>query len=125
MSETTKNHNANLVGINAHPIEVLPGIQSVLAEIPHNSSIFETYRKKADILTDVYGASSYENDPIAALIYESCLLNAEGKAVIISLESKFGNKANHENCSLSLKQSWGRKFQLNGFELILTMQSFS
>lgn len=96
MQETRKLYKARLIGVNAHEIEVLSGIESVFAEIPLNRSLFNNFKKSAHLLTDVYGAFTYDNDPIAALIYETCLLQSQGKAVIISLEAKFGNRINRE-----------------------------
>jgi hypothetical protein len=97
MSETKKLYKARLIGVNAHQIKVLVGIESIFAEIPQDRSVYKNFRKKADLLTDVYGAFTYDNDPIAALIYEACLLKAGGKAVIITLEAKLGNKVNRQD----------------------------
>lgn len=94
MSETRKLYNACLIGINAHEIDVLTGIKSIFAEIPREKSVYNHFKKSAHLLTDIYGAFTYDNDPIAALIYEACLLKPNGKAVIISLEAKFGNRVN-------------------------------
>jgi hypothetical protein len=96
MSETMGLYQAKLIGVNAHLIKVLPGIESILAEIPQDLTIYKNFRKKIDLLTDVYGAFTYDNDPIAALIYEACLLKPEGKGVIISLEAKLGNRMNRQ-----------------------------
>jgi hypothetical protein len=97
MSETRKLYHAHLIGVNAHQIKVLKGIKSIFAEIPQDRSVYKNFRKKVDLLTDVYGAFTYANDPIAALIYEACLLKPGGKAVIISLEAKLGNKINRQD----------------------------
>lgn len=97
MSETKRLHKARLIGVNAHQIKVLKGIESIFAEIPQNRSVYKKFREKINLLTDVYGAFSYDNDPIAALIYEACLLKPGGKAVIISLEAKLGNKVNRQD----------------------------
>lgn len=97
MSETQKFCNACLVGVNAHKIETLAGIQSFFTEIPRDKFLYQYLHNKADLLTDVYGAFTYDTDPVAALIYETCLLKSHGKAVIISLEAKFGNKINRQD----------------------------
>lgn len=96
MSETKALYKARLIGVNAHRIKVIAGIKPIFAEIPQNRSVYKDFRKKIDLLTDVYGAFTYDNDPIAALIYEACLLKPGGKAVIISLEAKLGNKINRQ-----------------------------
>lgn len=97
LSETKRLFKARLIGVNAHRIKVLSGIESIFAEIPQDRSVYKNFRKKTDLLTDVYGAFTYDNDPIAVLIYEACLLKSGGKAVIISLEAKLGNKVNRQN----------------------------
>lgn len=115
MSETQKLYKAHLIGVNAHEIDVLNGIESVFAEIPQDLSLYNNFKKSAHLLTDIYGAFTYDNDPIAALIYEACLLQPEGKAVIISLEAKFGNKVNREML---------RTFFETNLGLTLTFQRF-
>jgi hypothetical protein len=115
MSETKDLYQARLIGVNAHSIEVLPGIQSVSAEIPKDRSVYKTFQNKADLLTDVYGAFTYDHDPIAALIYEACLLKAGGKAVIISLEAKFGNRVNREDLQRFFRSVLGQKLNFKRF----------
>jgi len=97
MSETKGFCKARLIGVNAHPIEVLAGIQSIFAEIPKDLSVYNHFRKEVDLLTDVYGAFTYDHDPIAALIYEACLLKPGGKGVIVTLDAKLGNKVNRQD----------------------------
>jgi hypothetical protein len=97
MSETKKLYKAHLIGINAHQIKTLPGIESIFAEIPKDRSVYKNFRKKTDLLTDIYGAFTYDNDPIAALIYEACLLKSGGKAVIVTLEARIGNRINRQD----------------------------
>jgi hypothetical protein len=96
MSGTREFCRARLIGVNAHPIDVMAGIEPVFAEIPRDRSVYEKFRKKMDLLTDVYGAFTHDNDPIAVLIYEACLLKQGGRTVIISLEAKLGNRANRQ-----------------------------
>jgi len=115
MSETKGLYKARLIGVNAHPIEVLTGIESVFAEIPRDSSVYNKFRKKIDLLTDVYGAFSYDNDPIAVLIYEAGLLKPGGKAVIISLEAKLGNKANRQELQHFFKSVLGQDLTFKRF----------
>lgn len=105
--ETTQQYKMHLVGVNAHKIEVLKGIKSFLAEIPRNRSLYDNYKRRADLLTDVYGAFTYDNDPIAVLIYEACLLNKQGQAVIISLEAKLGNRANRKELQVFFETNLG------------------
>lgn len=115
MSETKELYKARLIGVNAHHIEVLPGIESIYAEIPQDRSVYQNYRKKIDLLTDVYGAFSYDNDPIAALIYEACLLKPGGKAVIITLEAKLGNRVNRQELQHFFKNILGQDLTFKRF----------
>lgn len=115
MSESKEFCQARLIGINAHPIKVKRGITSIFAEIPRNRSVYKKYRKKIDLLTDVYGAFTYDNDPVAALIYEACLLKRGGKAVIISLEAKLGNKVNRQDLQHFFEKVLGQKLTFKRF----------
>lgn len=115
LNESRKLHKAWLIGVNAHEIEVLEGIQSIFAEIPSDHSLYHLFKKKADLLTDIYGAFTYNNDPIAALIYEACLLKPEGKAVIISLEAKFGNRVNRKMLVDFFEKSLGQQLTFKRF----------
>lgn len=115
LSETRPFYKANLIGINAHPIKVLKGIKSILAEIPQDRSVYKKFRKQVDILTDIYGAFTYDNDPVAALIYEACLLKAGGKGVIISLEAKFGNRINRQNLNHFFEKFLGQRLTFQRF----------
>jgi hypothetical protein len=70
---------------------VRSGIRSILAHIPEDMSVYMQYQKKADLITDIHGAVSYCENPLNALIYEACLLKPEVRAVIITLEERFGS----------------------------------
>lgn len=89
LSQTRKLYKAQLVGINTHAIKVRSGVQSIQAHIPEDISVYKKYQKKADLVTDVYGAVSYCENPLNALIYEACLLTSEATAVIVTLEERF------------------------------------
>lgn len=115
MSETKKFCKAHLIGVNAHQIQVLPGIKPILANIPQDRSVYKKFSKKTDLLTDVYGAVTYDNDPIAALIYEACLLKPGGKAVIISLEAKLGNKVNRQDIQHFFETVMGQNIEFKRF----------
>jgi hypothetical protein len=115
MQETRKLYKARLIGVNAHEIEVLNGIESLFAEIPQDRSIYNNLKESTHFLTDVYGAFTYDNDPIAALIYEACLLHPQGKAVIISLEAKFGNRVNREELQAFFELNLGRTLTFQRF----------
>jgi hypothetical protein len=91
LSEFPPHYNLNLVGINAHKIQVRPGIQSLIASIPKDTSVLKKYKKKAHLVTDVHGAVSYCENPLEALIYEACLLAPRSKAAIITLEDRMGS----------------------------------
>lgn len=94
LSESRDFCKAKLVGVNGHKIDVLPGIIPIYSELPRELTIYKKYQAKVDLLTDVYGAFTYENDPLQVLLYEASLLKPTGKAVIISLQAKLGNRAN-------------------------------
>jgi hypothetical protein len=115
LSETKRLYKAHLIGVNAHRIKVLTGIKSIFAEIPQDRSVYKKFRKKTDLLTDVYGAVTYDNDPIAALIYEACLLKPGGKAVIISLDAKLGNKANRQDAQYFFETIMGQNLKFKRF----------
>jgi hypothetical protein len=115
MTETKELYKARLIGVNAHHIAVASGIESIFAEIPQDRSVYKSFRKKVDLLTDVYGAFTYDNDPIAALIYEACLLKPGGKAVIISLEAKLGNKVNRQELQHFFKIVLGQDLTFRRF----------
>jgi hypothetical protein len=115
MQETQKLYKARLIGVNAHEIEVLNGIESIFAAIPQDRSIYNNFKKSVHLLTDVYGAFTYDNDPIATLIYEACLLQPQGKAVIISLEAKFGNRVNREELQAFFELNLGRTLTFQRF----------
>jgi hypothetical protein len=91
LSEFPQHYKLKLIGINAHKIQVRPGIHSLIASIPEDISILEKYRKKAHLVTDVHGAVSYCENPLQALIYEACLLAPNSKAAIITLEDRMGS----------------------------------
>lgn len=90
LSETRRKYNAKLIGVNAHHINVLPGIHSIYAMIPSDQSVYMEYRNQANLVTDIHGAISYAEDPIATLIYEACLLKPHGKAVAVTMEDRIG-----------------------------------
>lgn len=106
---------AKLLGINAHQIEVLPGIEAIFTAIPKDLFVLNNYRAKADLLTDVYGAFTYDNDPIAVLIYEALLLKPNATAVIISLEPKFGNRVNRHDLQLFFDAVMGQTINIRRF----------
>ncbi len=106
---------AKLIGVNAHQIDVLPGIEPIFAEIPKDRSIYNRYRNKIDLVTDVYGAFTYDNDPLAVLIYEACLLKPKAKAVIISLEPKLGNRQNRQDIEAFFESVMGQKITFKRF----------
>lgn len=115
MNESQKLYKAHLIGVNAHKIDVLEGIKSIFAELPQDRSVYKNFKKSAHLLTDIYGAFTYDNDPIAALIYEACLLQPQGKAVIISLEAKFGNRVNRKELQHFFKMNLGRELTFQRF----------
>ena len=115
LSETKKFCKAHLIGVNAHQIKVLTGIESIFAEIPRDRSVYRNFRGKIDLLTDIYGAFTYDNDPISALIYEACLLKPGGKAVIISLEAKLGNKVNRQDLQYFFETILGQNLTFKRF----------
>ena len=115
MSETKRLCKARLIGVNAHQIKVLAGIESVFAEIPQDRSVYKNFRKQADFLTDVYGAFTYDNDPLAVLIYEASLLQVDGKAVIISLEAKLGNRGNRQDIQYFFETVMGQNVKFKRF----------
>jgi len=93
LSQSRKICRAKLVGVNAHDIKVRAGIEPIFAAIPENKEVYKKFRKKTDWLTDIYGAVSYCEDPLKALIYETCLLKPNGTAVIILLQARIGTLA--------------------------------
>lgn len=90
LSQTKEFYAAKLVGINAHKIKTRKGIQSILANIPEDRIVYKKYRKKAHLITDLHGAISFAENPIEALIYESCLLKPNAKAVMVTLAERLG-----------------------------------
>lgn len=115
LNATRQKYQAHLIGVNAHPIKVLPGIESIYAVIPNDRSVYTKYQSSADLLTDIYGAVSYENDPLAALIYEGLLLKRGGKAVIITLEAKLGNRKNQSEMSHFFETVMGQQLSFKRF----------
>jgi len=113
--ESKKFSNASLLGVNAHQIELLPGITPLYSTIPHDDLIYTKFRKKIDILTDIYSAFSYENDPIAVLVYEACLLKSGGKAVIVTLEAKLGNRINRQDLTSFFEKELGQQIAFQRF----------
>ena len=106
---------AKLLGVNSHTIEVLPGITSVYCELPQNRLVYSNYGKKIDLLTDVYGAFSYSNDPLEVLLYEACLLRDKATAVIISLEARLGNRANWQDIKSFFASNLGQEIDFQRF----------
>lgn len=115
LNATRQKYQARLIGVNAHSIEVLPGIESIYAVIPHDRSVYTKFQRSADLLTDIYGAVSYENDPFAAMIYEALLLKRGGKAVIICLEAKLGNRKNQSDMSHFFETVMGQQLSFKRF----------
>lgn len=115
LSESKRLCEANLVGVNAHDIEMLPGITALFATLPEELSIYNRYYRKADIVTDIYGAFSYSEDPVAVLIYEALLLKAGGVAVIVSLQSKLGNRKNIADITHFFSNVLGQKCTFKRF----------
>jgi hypothetical protein len=115
LNATRQKYQAHLIGVNAHPIKVLPGIEAIQAVIPHDRSLYSNYQGSADLLTDIYGAVSYENDPLAAMIYEALLLKQGGKAVIITLEAKLGNRKNQHDMVCFFETVMGQKLSFKRY----------
>lgn len=115
LSQTRKLYKAHLVGVNAHKIRVRAGIQSILATIPEDKVVYQQYRKKAKIVTDVHGAVSYGETPLEALIYEACLLKPHGKAVSIILERRIKGVANWKKIERFFKLTMKQKIEFKRF----------
>ncbi len=90
LSQIRKKSKAILLGVNAHPIRVRPGIISISATLPEDTDIYEKYKNKMDLVTDIHGAVSYCSNPLEALIYEACLLKHNAQAIIVTLEHRMG-----------------------------------
>ncbi|MCX6957134.1 MAG: hypothetical protein NT164_01135 [Verrucomicrobiae bacterium] len=88
LSQMFKKKKIVPVGVNAHQMKVRSGIHSVFAALPEDSSVYQQYQRGADLVTDIYGAVAYADNPLNVLIYEACLLKGKAQAVIITLEEK-------------------------------------
>lgn len=88
LSQALELYQAKAIGVNAHKISVKPGIQAVYAAIPEDTIVYQQYDSKVDLLTDIYGAVSYCDNPLDALIYEASLLKPGATAVIVLLEKR-------------------------------------
>ena len=88
LSQAAKQYRIIPIGVNAHDIAVCSGIDSIFAAVPDDDILYDNYKGSADLGTDIYGAVSYCDNPLNALIYEACLLKPNAKLVIVTLEDR-------------------------------------
>lgn len=79
-----------LVAVNAHRAYEAKGAENIYAEVPGDRLVARRYSGRARVVTDVYGAASYSDDAVAALVYESSLLAAGGKLAVVTRPERFG-----------------------------------
>ncbi len=79
-----------LVAVNAHQAYEAEGAENVYAMIPEDKVVARRYAGRARVVTDVYGAASYADDAVAALVYETHLLAGRGKLSVVTRPERFG-----------------------------------
>ncbi len=115
LSQSRKFFQAKLIGVNAHKIPVRNGIQAILAEIPKDLTIYKSFRQKIDLVTDIYAAVSYAEDPLDAMIYEASLLKTDGKCVIVTLQGRIKGPAAWKRIKTFLDQQMNISVSLKSF----------
>lgn len=103
LSQLSTLRKVKLVGVNAHKITVLPGIEPIYTVIPDDITLYKKYRKQARLVTDIHGAISYAENPLHALIYEALLLKPGGTAVLVTMEERFGEVTTWERITSFFK----------------------
>ncbi len=98
-----------LAAIGPHYRSLPAGILFSEGTIPEDTKFFRAHRAKARLVTDVYAAVSYCQDPIQAVIYGSLLLGEEGQFLAFTELYRFGDLPTWERITeffrVKLKQS--------------------
>lgn len=91
LSDFITQRNLQLVGVTPVLIEMDPRISQIHSLLPSDRAILAEYRGKLRMASDIYGALSYCEDPLEALIYEALLLAPNGVAAIATRLERFGS----------------------------------
>ena len=105
-----------LIGVTAHKMESPEGIEMIPAHLPKDIARVDHMYGKARLVTDVYGAFSYGDNPLDILILESLLLAPDGKLACISETKRVGSKEDQKRMSKFAKECLGVELIFEQFE---------
>lgn len=119
LSELLGHSQIELVGVTPVQIETDPSIRQINSLIPSDKELLQTYLGKARMTSDIFGALSYCEDPLEALIYESLLLRRDGVAVFATRPERFGQNSD-VRCRIEtfFAQETGRIIEFGEIETI-------
>ena len=67
-----------LKGLSPHHRKLPKGITLIIGQVPEDTDLLPENRGRSRLVTDIFGAVSYCDDPVQSLIYEALLLNEGG-----------------------------------------------
>ncbi len=110
-----------LVGMTPHQLEAPLSIDIFVGSVPENISFLEDNFLKFKLVTDIYAAVSYSEDPVKALIYESLLLQLspspddEARLAIVTDVGRFGTIDDYERIKVFAKEHLGVQLDFSHF----------
>lgn len=84
-----------LMGITPHKMEIPLGVNMSAGFVPDNKEFLDSHLLNSKLVTDVYAAFSYADDPLEVLVYETLLLKEGGQYRAVSEPERIGDAADH------------------------------
>lgn len=84
MGQLAQTQRASLLGVSNHEILAPPNVKSVICDIPKDVVHLQPFAGQARLVTDLFGPTSYANDPVAVLLSCVQLLDRNGEFRIVT-----------------------------------------
>lgn len=104
-----------LMGITPHKMEIPLGVNMSAGFVPNNREFLDSHLVNSKLVTDIYAAFSYADDPIEVLVYETLLLKEGGLFRAVSEPERLGDAADHARIMAFAEKYLGVKLSFSQF----------
>lgn len=84
MGQLAGTHKASFLGVSSLKVLAHPNVQTVTCEVPNEVARLQPFVGQATLITDVFGPTSYADDPIAVMLSCLPLLGQNGEFRIVT-----------------------------------------
>ena len=105
-----------VIGLNDREIATRPGVEARVATLPQDHAELAELRGACRLITDIYGAFAYADDPVVVLAHELALLAPGGRLAAVFLPAKFPRPEDLEGLLRGITTMWGFVAETTVFE---------